>query len=304
MSDLDRSQRDSFAGWLADINQICGAFDGEAIAPGCKASIEEYRQGALKMSLVGASHLRLLRRPEEVARASSHHYYAVFQLVGSARMVQGDARETLEKGDIIFIDNTQPSEFTYSDASRQLSLILPYDQVGQTLAHRPVEGGYKIAAGVAAGGLATQLLLATRAQGALSLLESEAVLHSTLTLLRPALLARPEQEDPHERIFRKSLDLIDRHIREPGLSPDFVARQIGVSMRGLYRVFGKHGLVVAQYIKHRRLDLCAQALRQAASRDKLAVVGYSWGFSNSSYFTTAFKARFGVSPSEYRKRYH
>lgn len=304
MSDLDRSQRDSFAGWLADINQICGAFDGEAIAPGFKASIEEYQQGALKMSLVGASHLRLLRRPEEVARTSSHHYYAVFQLAGSARMAQGNARETLEKGDIIFIDNTHPSEFTYCDASRQLSLILPYDLVGQTLAHRPVEGGYKIAAGVAVAGLATQLLLATRAQGTLSLLESEAVLHSTLNLLRPALLARPEQEDPHEKMFRKSLELIDRHIREPELSPDFVAQKIGVSMRGLYRIFGKHGLVVAQYIKHRRLDLCAQALRQAPGSDKLAVVGYSWGFSNSSYFTTAFKARFGVSPSEYRKRYH
>jgi AraC family transcriptional activator of tynA and feaB len=304
MSDLNRSQRESFAVWLSDINQICGAFDGEASAPNFSARIEEYCQGALKMSVVDASHLCLRRQQREVAQVSSHHYYAVFQLAGSACMAQGEARETLSVGEIMFIDNARPSAFTYSDASRQLSLILPYDLVGHTLPHRRIAGGHKIAAGMAVAGLAAQLLLATRAQGELSVPESEAVLESTLNLLRPALDASPQQVDPHERIFRKGLELIERHIREAELSPEFVAQEIGVSMRGLYRIFAKHGLVVAQYIKHRRLDLCAQALRQGGGSEKLAVVGYSWGFSNSSYFTTAFKARFGVSPSEYRKRCH
>lgn len=303
MSDLNPTQRESFAGWLADINQICGAFAGEALAPGFTASVEGYRQGALKMSLVEASHLCLRRQRHEVAQVDEHCYYTVFQLTGAACLAQDEARETLHPGEIMFIDNTQPCEITYSGASRQLSLILPHELVNHALPHWRCAGGHKIAAAGGATGLARQLLLATHAQGALSQVESQAVLESTLNLLRPALDNRPQQVDPHERIFRKGVELIDRHICEAELSPEFVAHEIGVSMRGLYRIFAKHGLVVAQYIKHRRLDLCAQALRQNGS-EKLAVVGYSWGFSNSSYFTTAFKARFGVSPSEYRKRYH
>lgn len=303
MSGLNPNECGSFAAWLTDINQICGAFAGEALAHSFTASVEGYRQGALKMSLVEASHLCLRRQSDEVAQANEHYYYTVFQLAGAACLTQNDARETLNPGEIMFLDNTQPCEITYTSASQQLSLILPHELVNQAMPHWRSVGGHKIACAGGATGLAKQLLLATYAQNTLSLVESQAVLESTLNLLRPALDTRPQQVDPHERIFRKSVELINRHIRETELSPEFVAQEIGVSMRSLYRIFAKHGLVVAQYIKHRRLDLCAQALRHNGG-EKLSVVGYSWGFGNSSYFTTAFKARFGVSPSEYRNRYH
>lgn len=68
-------------------------------------------------------------------------------------------------------------------------------------------------------------------------------------------------------------------------------------------MFAKNGLVLAQYIRNRRLDICAVNLRNPRSTIKLSALGSAWGFSNSSYFTTASKQRFGVSPGEYRKRY-
>ena len=76
-----------------------------------------------------------------------------------------------------------------------------------------------------------------------------------------------------------------------------------MSVRSLYRMFADKGLVVAQYIKNRRLDLCAQVLRATGDNEKLAGIGYSWGFADHSHFSTAFKQRFGVSPGEYRKRF-
>ena len=82
-----------------------------------------------------------------------------------------------------------------------------------------------------------------------------------------------------------------------------MAAELGVSLRSLYRLFARRGLVVAQYIRNRRLDLCAQALRSAAGQEKLAGVGLDWGFADHSHFSTAFKQRFGMSPSEYRRQY-
>ena len=96
--------------------------------------------------------------------------------------------------------------------------------------------------------------------------------------------------------------LIDDAIQEEHLRPEWLADETGMSVRSLYRLFADKGLVVAQYIKNRRLDLCAQALQSAHDDEKLAGIGYRWGFSDHSHFSTAFKQRFGISPGEYRKR--
>ena len=96
--------------------------------------------------------------------------------------------------------------------------------------------------------------------------------------------------------------LIDESIQAEHLRPEWLASETGMSVRSLYRLFAEKGLVVAQYIKNRRLDLCARALQSAHDDEKLAGIGYSWGFSDHSHFSTAFKQRFGVSPREYRKR--
>jgi len=59
--------------------------------------------------------------------------------------------------------------------------------------------------------------------------------------------------------------------------------------------FADKGLVVAQYIRNRRLDFCADAIRHAADDEKLAGIGFHWGFSDQSHFSTVFKQRFGMT---------
>lgn len=292
-----------FQQWLADINHACGEFDGAALGDAFSGEIRPRQLGALRFSHVSSSHARLLRTPREVQRSSEHKYFAVFQLKGMANMAQDDAREVLMPGDILLVDSARPSDFTFGDASQQISLILPHDRVDQLLRFTPVEIGRKIPAGSPVALLAQQMLLSSTQLDEVSLAESEAVIDALISLMRPALCGSDSNPDPHERIFRKSLALIETHIADEALCPEMIARDIGVSMRGLYRVFAKKGLVIAQYIKNRRLDICAETLRNPQSTLKLSALGYTWGFSNSSYFTTAFKQRFGVSPGEYRKRY-
>ncbi|EGI2387222.1 TPA: helix-turn-helix domain-containing protein [Escherichia coli] len=82
-----------------------------------------------------------------------------------------------------------------------------------------------------------------------------------------------------------------------------VAGETGMSVRSLYRMFADKGLVVAQYIRNRRLDFCADAIRHAADDEKLAGIGFHWGFSDQSHFSTVFKQRFGMTPGEYRRKF-
>ena len=172
----------------------------------------------------------------------------------------------------------------------------------QQLRFTTVKPAQRIQASAPMAGLAQRLILGSTEQG-LSHTESEATLDAVISLLRPAMGASELDDSPQVRTFRKALRVIDEHIGDEALCPEWLATQVGVSVRGLYRLFSRHGLVVAQYVKNRRLDLCAEQLRHARGEGKLCALGYEWGFNDSSYFSTAFKARFGVSPGEYRKRY-
>jgi AraC family transcriptional activator of tynA and feaB len=292
---------DGFDRWIHQINQICGAFNGQTLGAGFSGQIREHRNGALKLSFVDACQARLYRTPAQVAAGEGGKYFAVFQLDGTAGMAQDDNKVLLCAGDITLIDASRPSEFTYSENSRQLSLILPSPLIEQSLRFNQVQCGHRIAATSPIAMLSHRLILDAAQQNTLSLAESEATLEAIVSLLRPAISQTEDSNDLHERIFRKTLECIDTHIRSEELCPEWLAREVGMSVRGLYRIFAKKGLVVAKYIKNRRLDLCAQSLRQSCTEEKLSVLGYSWGFSDSSYFSTAFKSRFGVSPGEYRK---
>jgi AraC family transcriptional activator of tynA and feaB len=296
-------RRDGFDQWIHQINQICGAFDAQTLGAGFSGQIREHQSGALKLSFVDACQARLYRTPAQVAAGEGGKYFAVFQLDGTAGMAQGDNKVLLSAGDITLIDASRPSDFTYSENSRQLSLILPSHLVEQTLRFNQVKCGHRIAATSPLAMLSQHLILDATRQNNLSLQESEATLEAIVSLLRPAISQSEECTDVHERIFRKTLDCIDEHIRSEELCPEWLAREVGMSVRGLYRIFAKKGLVVARYIKNRRLDLCAESLRQSGTEQKLSVLGYSWGFSDSSHFSTAFKTRFGIAPGEYRKKH-
>jgi AraC family transcriptional activator of tynA and feaB len=303
MRAYNAQQREGFDQWLNQINQICGAFDAQTLGPEFSGQIREFQCGALKLSFVDACQARLYRTSREVAVNEGNKYFAVFQLEGSAGMAQGGNCAGLGAGDITLIDAARPCDFTYSSNSRQLSLILPHHLVEQTLHFNPVKCGQLISATSPIAMLSNRLILEATRQPQLSQAESEATLGAIISLLRPAISHTEDSSDLHERIFRRTLGYIDEHIHSEDLCPELLSREVGISIRGLYRMFAKKGLVVARYIKNRRLDLCAEYLRQSGSEQKLSALGYSWGFSDSSYFSTAFKSRFGTSPGEYRKKY-
>jgi AraC family transcriptional activator of tynA and feaB len=86
------------------------------------------------------------------------------------------------------------------------------------------------------------------------------------------------------RIFRKALRYIDEHIGDETQCPEWLVTQVGVCVRGLYRLFSRHSLVVAQYVKNRRLDLCAEQLRHARGEGKLCALGYEWALTIRAIF--------------------
>ncbi|CAI1001759.1 Transcriptional activator feaR [Serratia grimesii] len=298
-----QSREVGFEEWLAKINSACGRFCAKTLGPGFSGAMQEFRAHALRLSVVDAAHTRLYRTHQEIARSDGSHFFTVFQLRGSSLMEQGDRQAVLSAGDVTLIDASRTSSFTFQQDSRQISLLMPRSYFEQS-AHAPdLQCARRLDAQNTVVRLSRQLVLGCMQDPQMSAPESEAILSAVATLLHPALVDREVEVDSHPRSFTRTLAFIDTHIQSPQLRPEWIASELGVSVRSLYRMFSRQGLVVAQYIKHRRLDLCAQALSRAPERQKLATIGYEWGFTDHSHFSTAFKSRFGVSPSEYRKQH-
>ena len=92
---------------------------------------------------------------------------------------------------------------------------------------------------------------------------------------------------------------IDDHLSDPTLSAADVAAAAGVSERHLSRLFSDAGTSVPRHILARRLDLAYSMLRQGSpASERTADVAERCGFTSASYFSTAFRRRFGLTAGE------
>ena len=95
--------------------------------------------------------------------------------------------------------------------------------------------------------------------------------------------------------------LIDRHLTEARLSPDWLARRLGVSQRTLQNDFNQLDVTVTSLICTRRLYLARDQLahmRRGAHEATIAEVAYSSGFNDISYFNRSFRKAFDCSPKD------
>lgn len=81
-----------------------------------------------------------------------------------------------------------------------------------------------------------------------------------------------------------------------------IAQALNVSISTLQRQFKKtYGMTVIDYLRHHRLDRA----RAALAKDRLSIgeAAYIAGYNHPSNFIAAFKKRFSISPSDYRKKH-
>jgi AraC family transcriptional regulator len=103
-----------------------------------------------------------------------------------------------------------------------------------------------------------------------------------------------------DRILRV-LDAIHGDL-DGNLDPAALAALAGFSLHHFHRVFrGMVGESVMQYIRRHRLERAAFRLRHVGG--DVAPTAFAHGYESHEAFTRAFRAQFGMPPSEYRDRH-
>jgi YesN/AraC family two-component response regulator len=107
-----------------------------------------------------------------------------------------------------------------------------------------------------------------------------------------------EVQSADEKFLLKVRDAILSRLSDEQLSVESLADEIGLSRSQLFRkISALTGASVNELIRTFRLQRAAQLLEQNWA--PVTQIAYEVGYSNLSYFSKAFKEKYGVSPSEY-----
>ena len=92
--------------------------------------------------------------------------------------------------------------------------------------------------------------------------------------------------------------VIRRRLTDPDLTLHDIARECGLSLRYLHKLFREEGRTMHEYLTSERLQHARNLLRYAPAAATVTGICFASGFSNTSRFSTAFRKAFAVSPSE------
>lgn len=92
---------------------------------------------------------------------------------------------------------------------------------------------------------------------------------------------------------------IEAGLGQPSLTIAGLCRQLGISRTSLHRLFEEEGGVQA-YIRGRRLEAVRRSLIDPLGREPIYAIAERLGFSDAAHLSRLFRARYGLTPSDFR----
>ena len=296
-----------FEAWRQSISVV---FDVAPLAPesiaGFQASVQATHLGHL---LVGDLHFagqQFMRPQPRVLRDGLDHYLVQWYRTGGfVGQRDGGTDMEVRPGDVVILDLGRTLR-TFARASHVMTLIVPRDLIHEAMGVQDSDlHGTVLRADSALGGLLSDHLqsLQQRLPG-IALNDAPAVAHASVQMLAACLLPSARtQHEARSAIDGVTLERLQRHLQRhltDDLSADALCRRFGISRSVLYRLFEPLG-GVAHYVQQRRLLQSFHTLVNPTSRRlRVAEVAARTGFASNAHFSRAFRAAFGMSPSDAR----
>jgi AraC-like DNA-binding protein len=214
----------------------------------------------------------------------------------------------LDEGDFLLSDSFAPGRTSFAGPNRALIVSLPYDVLTLHIPDPERIFGRPMSGSLGFGQMVGSMLRAlwTQVEAGLPSHVAAGVAKSFLDLVATAYALDRGQDIPGSCVAsarRAQIKrFIERHLRDADLTANAVAAGLGLSSRYVRMVFTSEGETVSDYIMRRRLEECARQLTNTLWQGRsITETAFDWGFSSMPHFTRAFKERFTVTPSDYRR---
>lgn len=136
-----------------------------------------------------------------------------------------------------------------------------------------------------------------------NLLKQRKKMFETLVSKKPAteLSPSPIVVTSGDELFLKDvIKVVEEKMTDPGFNMEAVAESLNMSRSAFYKKFKSlTGLTTVEFVRDMRLQRAKQYLDGGSTN--ISEVAYWSGFNNPKYFSTCFKEKYQVSPSDYLK---
>ena len=106
-----------------------------------------------------------------------------------------------------------------------------------------------------------------------------------------------------ELLLAQAKAYIEEHLQDADLRPGDVADAQFISVRYLQKLFQGEGHTMLEWTRTARLRRARRDLADPSQAHRtVAVIARSWGFRHPGHFRRAFRAEFGVTPTEFRRQ--
>lgn len=262
--------------------------------------------GDVSLSKLSSEPLLYARRNYHLKHTTDEQYLVTVPIRSDVQFSQAGRETSCSPGGFLLEQGHEPYEFSYGDTNELWVLKVPADMLANRLripsrfcclsfdADNGTGGLFKdmleivpkrysrlsVEEGTLVGRQLVELLV-------LAVAHDERVLTSNVSSVRAAHLARVEQ-------------YIRQRLGPDSLSADNIAQGCGISTRYLHDLFRGTGTTFAEWVRNQRLQICREALSNPLENQSIAQIAYTWGFGDQAQLSRHFKAKFGMSPREYR----
>ena len=266
--------------------------------------------GYMQMFTVdGAAH-RPPSGPRAIGRAETELVVAL-QHGAPGTITQGDSEVALAAGDFVIFEAARP--FDVRSEGQVVCFVVPRHAVGLSRPDLTRLTGMAVRGDQGLGALVSSFLSGLAAEGADWEPEvGERLAGKAMDLL--AGLAAEEfvnhrdggtEFDARTTLLLRIKSYIMEHLPDPDLTPELIAHAHRISVRYLHKLFQDEELTVGRLIQRCRLEKCREELRRGGQATPgVSAVAQRWGFSHPTHFTRAFRAAYGMSPSEWQAAAH
>jgi AraC family transcriptional regulator, positive regulator of tynA and feaB len=259
----------------------------------------------LAIGRVRAGPHRVVNDPRRLGGMSGSELHVVLQVSGTSVLEQAGRMLTLEPGSWVTAGADHSYALTCRERTERLILGLGREHVAADLISAQSAGRpFSAASGTGRLFFSTVVCLADELPY-IRTAHAQALAEQLAALLKVALRHEvsygpvEESELRRERVHR----YITQHLRDPQLTVERIAADLGWSRRTLARVFAPHGEALMEYVYHQRLEgIRRDLLNPMLEGHALTDIARSWGFRNYTHFSDRFRSHFGLSPTTVRRR--
>src|SRR3954454_11188985 len=260
----------------------------------------------LHVSVISADPHTVVRQPRATG-GERGHVYVTPPLRGFAMVSQDDRQVTVPPGEIVTFDTSRPYTLTMPEPFRMVAVRTQHQSLGPTPDSSRRLGTDSWSSLTGMGALAGRSLAALGKH--LTEFDEASVepLGPTVVGLVNNLFAegthfaggpRPDRRTLMASICRTARECL----ADSELNPAMLARRHSISLRSLQMLFAEHDTSPARWIRDERLHrVRADLTDPRLAHLTVAMIGERWGLVDASQVSRLFRAKYGVSPSQYRK---